>query len=60
MELGGERVESEGGRPIDAELNGAVEDVEEFGGNVAFPEGLGGKISRKSLSCVGWIGEDEG
>lgn len=43
LEREGEGVQGEGGGAVDAELEGAVEDVEEFGGEVAFPERLDGK-----------------
>ena len=35
-------VEEESGAAVDAELDAAVQDVQGFGGDVAFPEGLGG------------------
>lgn len=46
LEGGGEGLQGEGGGAVDAELEGAVEDVEEFGGDVAFPEGLDGGLIR--------------
>jgi len=36
----GESVEESGGLAVGGELDAAVEDVEGFGGNVAFPEPL--------------------